>query len=236
MPVTWGVQDPERIQKASGAGCMSTLLVLTHPDVRPVPCRAPAGTRARLKWFPRPALSPVCLCHLRPAGESVTGVLLCCAEHTCKMQLVAAAWSLQCLPCLRLQERDRILTAFCAGRMRVVVATVAFGMGVDAQGVRGVVHMSLPRSLEEYVQQVTACRWLLSHDDADAVQPGGDSAAGESGRADGIGMAVAPRLLACVVHVHVSTRPAFGENSQSVMSAAREGQCQGCNAACPAVA
>ena len=38
--------------------------------------------------------------------------------------------------------------------MRVVVATVAFGMGVDAQGVRGVVHMSLPRSLEEYVQQV----------------------------------------------------------------------------------
>lgn len=34
------------------------------------------------------------------------------------------------------------------------MATVAFGMGVDAQGVRGVVHMTLPRSLEEYVQQV----------------------------------------------------------------------------------
>ncbi len=68
----------------------------------------------------------------------------------------------QCLPCLRLQERDRILTAFCAGRMRVVVATVAFGMGVDAQGVRGVVHMSLPRSLEEYVQQVGVCCWLPS--------------------------------------------------------------------------
>ena len=46
--------------------------------------------------------------------------------------------------------------------MRVVVATVAFGMGVDAQGVRGVVHMSLPRSLEEYVQQVGDCHWLLS--------------------------------------------------------------------------
>ena len=34
------------------------------------------------------------------------------------------------------------------------MATVAFGMGLDAAGVRGVVHMSLPRSLEEYVQQV----------------------------------------------------------------------------------
>ena len=46
--------------------------------------------------------------------------------------------------------------------MRVVVATVAFGMGVDARGVRGVVHMSLPRSLEEYVQQVGVYHWLSS--------------------------------------------------------------------------
>jgi hypothetical protein len=35
-----------------------------------------------------------------------------------------------------------------------MVATVAFGMGLDAAGVRAVVHMTLPRSLEEYVQQV----------------------------------------------------------------------------------
>lgn len=32
---------------------------------------------------------------------------------------------------------------------------MAFGMGVDAQGVRGIVHLTLPRSLEEYVQQVS---------------------------------------------------------------------------------
>ena len=44
--------------------------------------------------------------------------------------------------------------SFCSGKVKVVVATVAFGMGVDAQGVRGVVHLTLPRSLEEYVQQV----------------------------------------------------------------------------------
>lgn len=52
------------------------------------------------------------------------------------------------------QEREAIQASFCSGALRVVVATVAFGMGLDAAGVRGVVHMSLPRSLEEYVQQV----------------------------------------------------------------------------------
>ena len=43
---------------------------------------------------------------------------------------------------------------FGKGQLRVVVATVAFGMGIDASCVRAVVHMSMPQSLEEYVQQV----------------------------------------------------------------------------------
>ena len=43
---------------------------------------------------------------------------------------------------------------FSKGQLRVVVATVAFGMGIDASFVRAVVHMSMPQSLEEYVQQV----------------------------------------------------------------------------------
>ena len=52
------------------------------------------------------------------------------------------------------QERQATQEAFCAGKMRVVVATVAFGMGLDSPHVRGVVHVTLPRSLPEYVQQV----------------------------------------------------------------------------------
>ena len=46
--------------------------------------------------------------------------------------------------------------AFCSGKLRVCVATVAFGMGVDYRGVSGVVHATLPRSPEEFVQQVRA--------------------------------------------------------------------------------
>ena len=50
--------------------------------------------------------------------------------------------------------------AFCGGKLRVVVATVAFGMGLDARGVRAVVHASMPRSPEEYVQHVSPPKLL----------------------------------------------------------------------------
>jgi superfamily II DNA helicase RecQ len=59
---------------------------------------------------------------------------------------------------LSLQERSAVEAAFGAGRVRVVVATCAFGMGVDVARVQAVVHAGMPRSLEEYVQQVGACR------------------------------------------------------------------------------
>jgi RecQ family ATP-dependent DNA helicase len=49
--------------------------------------------------------------------------------------------------------REAILRDWLAGRVRVVVATEAFGMGIDKADVRWVIHPDFPSSLESYWQQ-----------------------------------------------------------------------------------
>ncbi|HTQ80284.1 MAG TPA: RecQ family ATP-dependent DNA helicase, partial [Thermoanaerobaculia bacterium] len=51
-------------------------------------------------------------------------------------------------------ERDRVQAAFLSGRLEVIVATIAFGMGVDKPDVRTVIHTGLPGSLEGYYQEI----------------------------------------------------------------------------------
>ncbi|XP_021746715.1 ATP-dependent DNA helicase Q-like 5 [Chenopodium quinoa] len=52
------------------------------------------------------------------------------------------------------KDRSRVQALFCSNKLRVVVATVAFGMGLDKSDVGAVIHYSLPESLEEYVQEI----------------------------------------------------------------------------------
>jgi ATP-dependent DNA helicase RecQ len=51
------------------------------------------------------------------------------------------------------EQRNETQDAFTAEQCDVVVATVAFGMGIDRSNVRYVVHAGLPRSLEHYQQE-----------------------------------------------------------------------------------
>ena len=52
------------------------------------------------------------------------------------------------------EERWQVQSQFLKGNVKVMVATVAFGMGINKPDIRFVAHMDLPRNLESYYQEV----------------------------------------------------------------------------------
>jgi ATP-dependent DNA helicase RecQ len=72
------------------------------------------------------------------------------ATFLTKNQLPASAYHAG----LRTEIRREIQERFMGAEIDIVVATIAFGMGVDKSNIRAVFHYNLPKSLEGYTQEI----------------------------------------------------------------------------------
>ncbi|MFM8410951.1 MAG: helicase-related protein, partial [Alphaproteobacteria bacterium] len=91
----------------------------------------------------RPGQSGIVYCLSRKAVEST-------AEFLRKKGVRAAAYHAG----LDAAERTRVQDAFQRDDVDVVVATVAFGMGIDKPDIRWVIHRDMPRSVEGWSQEI----------------------------------------------------------------------------------
>ncbi|MDR3403891.1 MAG: RecQ family ATP-dependent DNA helicase [Chthoniobacter sp.] len=73
------------------------------------------------------------------------------------------------------EERTATQEAFMRGECEIIVATIAFGMGIDKADIRSVTHFNLPKTLENYQQEIgragrdgqpALCEVLACADDA----------------------------------------------------------------------
>jgi superfamily II DNA helicase RecQ len=55
---------------------------------------------------------------------------------------------------MKVEQKMEVQEGFMANKVRIVVATIAFGMGIDKPDIRNVIHFDLPSTIEEYSQQV----------------------------------------------------------------------------------
>lgn len=132
---------PAREEIAQRLGLRRTRAVIRGSTGRRFTCRCGPSTTARTKmllsWTRSGSWRGPASCTPPPAGRRV---------------IWPGGWAPVYHAGLRRAEREAAQRAFTGGQ--TLVATSAFGMGVDQPGVRFVVHAAVPGSLDEYYQEI----------------------------------------------------------------------------------
>lgn len=95
--------------------------------------------------------------HQNASGQNAGGIIYCMRRVDVDQLTIAlkdAGYSVVPYHAgLTYQQRQQAQEAFVNQKVQVVVATVAFGMGIDRSNVRFVIHASVPKSMEHYQQE-----------------------------------------------------------------------------------
>jgi len=118
--------------------------------------------------------------HKNPPGPAIVYVTLQkTAEQVARMLAAAGLPARAYHAGLKADDRSRIQEWFMASGDAIVVATIAFGMGVDKSNIRAVYHYNLPKSLENYSQETgragrdgepSICQLLVCPDDLNVLE------------------------------------------------------------------
>ncbi|WP_391088170.1 RecQ family ATP-dependent DNA helicase [Vibrio sp. NH-UV-68] len=113
-------------------------------DLSVIPCRDEEKNEALLNALSPGATQPsIVYVTLQNSAESLANML---REAGINAQAYHAG--------LDSDIRQRIQEQFMRGDIDTIVATIAFGMGVDKADIRRVIHYDLPKSIENYAQEI----------------------------------------------------------------------------------
>jgi RecQ family ATP-dependent DNA helicase len=90
-------------------------------------------------------------------GEQLPAIIYVPSRKECEALAAELEKHLPCMPYhagLDASTRERAHEAFQAGDVSVIVATIAFGMGIDKADVRTIIHTALPAHIEGYYQEI----------------------------------------------------------------------------------
>lgn len=99
--------------------------------------------------------------HFLPAyiekNKDSSGIIYCLSRKSTEEladRLSAAGFNAACYHAgLEREVRSKVQEDFIHDRIRIIVATIAFGMGIDKSDVRFVIHADLPKNIESYYQE-----------------------------------------------------------------------------------